>query len=174
MRHITVLIFAIVLIGTGCSSDETAVTTTVPMSGSTIATGDTTTTTTDTTVPGKTSAASTTAVPTTTTTQPPRLLLPGLDPLELTGPTSGEGLHPELSWKPFEGAGHYVLYLYTPEGEMYWSWQGNETSVPVGGRPQLPDDAAGPAVIEGMSWAVVAYDADQIPIGSSELAPIGP
>jgi hypothetical protein len=120
----------------------------------------------------------TTAAPatttTTTTTVPGDALLAGLEPITLNTPESGGGIRPELSWEPVAGADHYAVYVYAPNGRIYWSWQGRETSVPVGGRPVLPDAATGPSVVDGMTWAVVAYDTALQPVGSSAVVPIGP
>ena len=66
------------------------------------------------------------------------------------------------------------MFLYAPSGEVYWSWAGTATQVHVGGEPQLHEGASGPSVIEGMSWAVIAYDADLLPIAVSEQRPISP
>lgn len=97
-----------------------------------------------------------------------------VDPMTLTTPTSGGGIRPVLAWEPVEAADRYGVYLYAPDGSLYWSWQGRETSVPVGGRPQLREDATGPSVIEGMSWVVIAYNQEQLPIASAGPRPIGP
>lgn len=130
-----------------------------------------------TTSAGATAPTTTTAAATTTTAAPAPegdMLLAGLTPITMTTPAEGGSIRPELAWEPIEGADHYAVYLYAPDGRIYWTWRGYETSVPVGGRPALPDAATGPSVIAGMSWAVIAYDADLLPIGSSVLAPISP
>ncbi|MDX1689886.1 MAG: hypothetical protein R3290_02565 [Acidimicrobiia bacterium] len=44
----------------------------------------------------------------------------------------------------------------------------------MGGEPQLLDGAPGPAVSEGMSWAVLAHDAEFRPLAVSEQRPIAP
>ena len=89
-----------------------------------------------------------------------------LDAVTLLTTASGGGTRPILAWEPVAGADRYGVYLYAPSGRLYWSWQGRETSVPVGGVPQLREDAIGPSVIERMTWMVIAYDADQFPIAS--------
>lgn len=102
-------------------------------------------------------------------------LFAGLDgQLDLVTPTSGGGIRPELEWEPFPGADHYSLYLYAPDGSVYWVWSGMGTSVHVGGEPQLRDGAPGPSVIGGMSWAVMAHDANQIAIAVSARRSISP
>ncbi len=97
-----------------------------------------------------------------------------LDAITINTPVSGGGTRPILAWEPVNGADRYGVYLYAPGGRLYWSWQGREPSVPVGGRPQLREDALGPSVTEGMTWMVIAYDADQFPIAAGGLRPIDP
>lgn len=65
------------------------------------------------------------------------------------------------------------MTVFGPDDAPYWSWEGAEPSVGVGGA-DLPDEAAGPAISEGMSWVVVAHDADGAPIALSEQRPISP
>lgn len=99
----------------------------------------------------------------------------GLDEtVVLVTPFSDNGVRPLLSWEPVDGADRYGVYVYAPNGRAYWSWTGSVTSVHVGGDPQLRDGAPGPTVSDGMTWAVVAYDADVLPIAVSELRAISP
>jgi hypothetical protein len=99
----------------------------------------------------------------------------GLDGgIVLRTPTSGGGERPLLEWERSAGAEHYVVFLYAPSGEAYWVWSGDDTSVHVGGEPQLGPGSPGPNVVEGMSWAVIAYDADMVPVAVSERRPIAP
>ena len=101
-------------------------------------------------------------------------LLGNLDPVTLLTPTSGSGRRPLLEWTPVAGADHYGAYLYAPSGAIYWAWSGRRTAIHVGGEPQLRDRAAGPSVSRGMTWAVIAYNADMLPIAASELRSISP
>lgn len=94
--------------------------------------------------------------------------------IELRTPTEGEGLRPTLRWVAVDGADLYGVYLYDPDGAVYWTWRGEGTEVPVGGSPRLDDDAPGPRVTPGMTWAVVAWDADLLPVAASAERPIGP
>ena len=127
-----------------------------------------------------------TAVPPATTTEPP---VTAPSPLPSAGEqlfgdfgtvvtlhtsTSGGGGRPLLDWQQVAGADHYGLYVYAPDGRIHWAWTGRETSIHVGGEPQLREGAPGPRITEGMSWAVVAYDADMLPITTSEIRPISP
>lgn len=96
------------------------------------------------------------------------------DGMTLTTPTSGGGIRPVLAWDPVNGADWYGVYLYAPNHKLYWSWQGRESSVPVGGRPKLNDDSLGPSVVVGMTWSVIAYDAQDLPIASGGPRPIAP
>jgi len=107
--------------------------------------------------------------------QPGPPMFEGLDGgIVLRTPTSGGGERPLLEWEPSAGAEHYVVFLYAPSGEAYWVWSGDDTSVHVGGEPQLGPGSPGPNVVEGMSWAVIAYDADMVPVAVSERRPIAP
>lgn len=107
--------------------------------------------------------------------EPGEPALPGLGGVvELTTATAGGGARPLLEWAAVDGADHYGVYVYAPDDAIYWVWQGTATAVHVGGADQLPDTAAGPQVTAGMTWAVVAYDAEQLPIASSERRPIAP
>ncbi len=74
------------------------------------------------------------------------------------GQSSGR---PQLAWSAVEGVDHYGVYVNASSGQIYWAWQGYETSVALGGNI---GDAAGPSASEGMTWAVVAYDAALLPI----------
>ncbi len=97
-----------------------------------------------------------------------------LDRIRLLTPTSGNGPRPVLQWEAADGADRYGVYLYDSEGELYWSWQGRETKIPVGGRPRLVENALGPRVAEGMTWTVIGFDAEQLPVaagGSRSIAP---
>ena len=96
-----------------------------------------------------------------------------LPEVELTGPTSGQGPRPELTWEPVDAAATYAVTLYAgPEAPAVWSWRGEDTSVRVG----FVDDvtAGGPDVTEGMTWAVIALDGNDEPIAQSEQRPIAP
>jgi hypothetical protein len=123
-------------------------------------------------------ATTTTAAASQTTTTAPEAgppLIAGFDQqVVLTAPTSGGGARPLLSWDPVDGAGSYVVFVYAPNGDIYWSWSGSDTSVHVGGEPQLGDGVSGPSVAQGMTWGVIAYDADLLPIAVSEKRPIAP
>jgi hypothetical protein len=97
-----------------------------------------------------------------------------LEGITLLTPTAGGGIRPTLEWEGVEGADRYGVYLYDQEGKLYWSWQGRETSIPVGGKPRLEEDALGPQVSDGMSWTVIAFDADQAPLAAGGPRAIAP
>lgn len=86
---------------------------------------------------------------------------------------SGAGERPELSWDAVDDAARYTVTVFGPDDAPYWAWEGTQPAVRVGGA-DLPDAAAGPALSEGMSWVVVAHDADGAPIALSERWPISP
>jgi hypothetical protein len=99
----------------------------------------------------------------------------GLESIELLTPTQGAGTKPLFEWSPVEGAARYALLVYFPDGEPYWAWTGAETSVYLGGGHEAPpEDAAGPSLVEGMSWAVLAFDGENNLIASSATRPIAP
>ena len=103
-------------------------------------------------------------------------LVTAFDPTSMTLLTdhSGGGLHPLLAWDAVDGASFYAVKLYIPDGAPYWAWQGVSTSIHVGGEPQLLDHAEGPFIADGMTWGVIAYDADWGPVAASERRPIAP
>jgi predicted small secreted protein len=98
----------------------------------------------------------------------------GFPGIELLTPTSGGGIRPTLEWASVEGAAHYIVSVRTPEGEGYWAWRTEDTSVPVGGLPRLNEQAAGPSIAEGMKWFVVALDESDSIIAVSNHRPISP
>lgn len=87
---------------------------------------------------------------------------------------SGGGRRPILEWARADGAERYYVVVTAPSGRVYWAWRTSDTSVPVGGHPRLNEDAAGPAVSDGMTWSVVAFDADGSIVGISDARPIAP
>ena len=124
-------------------------------------------------------AVTTTKAPTATTADPQGSaevpFLTGFDQsVHLATATEGGGIRPRLEWESVPEADHYGVYLYAPDGRLYWSWRGRELSVYVGGAVQIGDHAAGPSVAVGMNWAVVAYGADLNPVAASGLRPIAP
>ena len=94
--------------------------------------------------------------------------------IDLLTATEGGGTRPVLEWSEVPDADHYGVYLYAPSGEIYWAWRGYTTSIVVGGEPRLADTSPGPSVVGGMSWAVVAYSADLLPLAVSPEAAISP
>ena len=102
----------------------------------------------------------------------PRVAL-GLPGIVLHTPQSGEGPRPLLTWEPVDGALTYAVTVYAgPEQPARWSWRGEQTSVRVG----FVEDSTvgGPNVIDGMTWSVLALDADDEPVAQSSQRPIGP
>lgn len=111
--------------------------------------------------------------PTTTTTVvvPLNIEVPVI---EVTTPTAGEGPRPELSWEPVPETVRYLVTVYTPGGDPYWAWQGENTSIHVGGEPRLEPDAAGPSVVDGMTWEVVAVGSNDELLAASGRMEISP
>lgn len=167
VRRLVVSVLALAMTATACGGGEVSSTTTdavTPTSetSSTSSGADTTTST-----PGTSSSTTSPSGP----VGPP--WIEGLPPLALLTPTSGAGERPVLEWEEVPGADRYEVFLFLDDGTAYWSWTGAETSVIVGG-VELPDSAPGPRVAEGTSWAVLAVDADGLPVAVSERRPIAP
>ena len=104
------------------------------------------------------------------------LAIPELDVpiIGVTSPLAGGGPRPVLAWLPVEGAVGYELSLFAPSGEIYWAWSGTTESIPVGGEPLLGPNSAGPAVIPGMSWYVLAIDDQGLIVGQSPQVAVAP
>lgn len=168
------LLFGLLLGVAACdsgSSDTTGISgssTTVPIvSSTTLAAGEDTTT----------SVASEAATTTTTTTvgEDFVLFLPGVDVPEIDQltPTTGVGGRPLIEWSAFDDAHAYELTVFGAGGTIYWSAVGPETSIYLGGAP-ASDQSPGPQIQDGMTWAVVALDADGNVIAQSRIRPINP
>ena len=105
----------------------------------------------------------------------PFLRVPGIERVNLLTDVQGGGEKPLLAWESIPGADRYQLIVFDEAGEPYWAWQGSQTQVYMGGsESQPPADSSGPAVGAGYRWAVVAYDAKEEIVASSELKPISP
>lgn len=119
--------------------------------------------------------ASPSSAPGVTEEPTPFLLDHGIDVglVELTTPVTGGGPRPVLSWEPVDGAAVYAVVVHDVDGAPYWGWELEDTSVRLG-LEERPDSAPGPRVAEGMTWSVVAYDADWLPLAASERRPIAP
>lgn len=151
-RRASWILVVAVMIVAACGDADTATTTSTSQ-----ASGDSTTTS------------------TVVASEPQAPLFAGVDgTIALITSESGGGIRPLLEWEPVAGVDHYGVYLYAPGGSIYWSWTGTVTAVHVGGEPQLRDGAPGPSIVDGMSWAVIAYDADLLPIAVSPQRPIAP
>lgn len=112
-----------------------------------------------------------TGVPAEVVEGPPRLDF-GLPAMDLIAPASGGGPRPELAWEPVEGADEYSLTIYREDDVAYWAWTGPETSVRVGRTEDL--SVGGPRIEAGMTWTVLAFDADGQVIAQSGERPIAP
>ena len=99
----------------------------------------------------------------------------GLDTIELLTSTSGVGQKPNFEWSAVDGAASYTLFLNFSDGQPYWTWIGEANSIYLGGYDSPPPaDAAGPILLDGMSWAIIAFNAEGNVIASSILQPISP
>jgi hypothetical protein len=131
-----------------CGGDDTSQTTAAPG------------TTSETAPPGGDSRTTTTMI----ASESPIAQDVGLASMVLLTPTEGVGERPDFAWEPVDGASAYKITVLAPDGSFYWGWLGPETSVPLGGFPKLIDGATGPRVVSGMTWTVVALDADLVPL----------
>lgn len=106
-------------------------------------------------------------------TDPPLIDRIGLARLTLLTPESGGGERPLLAWQPADGATLYYVLVFDPEGRTYWAWSTASTSVFMGGADlKLSIDI--PRIADGMTWAVLAIGADDLPVAQSERRPIAP
>lgn len=167
-------VMAVVVLG-ACSgsdsSDETEpVTTSTPSSEVVTETTDQRVDVVEAPTPETSAPVAETAPPATEPPAPPAPLFGNWD--ELIGLETADGEfegRPVLSWSPVDGADHYGVYVYAPGGQIYWAWRGRDTSTTLGGDI---GDAEGPAAGEGMTWAVIAWDADLLPLTVSLVEPL--
>jgi hypothetical protein len=102
-------------------------------------------------------------------------LVPGLPVVELLGPPStGAGEAPLFRWTAVDGAESYALAVVGPDGPL-WAWRGQGTEVYLGGLPfERPPGWAGPVLVPGSCWSVVARDAAGAIVAVSALVPASP
>lgn len=108
--------------------------------------------------------------------QPGEPLEIGLAPLLLTAPAvTDAGERPAFAWEPIADAVSYALAVLTDIGEPLWAWQGQATTVVLGGWSEVPPpEAPGPLLPRASRWFVVALDADGQAIANSVLRPVAP
>lgn len=108
--------------------------------------------------------------------QPPRVPVPDVAPIELLTPVAGGGAWPQLDWEPVADGERYRVRVYGPDGRAFWGWMGTDDQVIFGGFPRTPEDgsAVTPQVLDGMSWSVIAFDADGRIVGQSGERPLEP
>jgi len=95
--------------------------------------------------------------------------------MEISSAPSGGGVRPVLRWKAVAGAKTYRVVVLDAGARPYWAWEGNATSVAVGGgRKPAAKGTGGPRVAAGFSWTVAALDAHAKPLALSDRAPIAP
>ncbi|MEM9467627.1 MAG: hypothetical protein AAGA90_19790 [Actinomycetota bacterium] len=99
----------------------------------------------------------------------------GLPAVTLLAPSATDaGSAPRFEWSPVEGAASYQLVIRGPAGPI-WAWAGADTGVWLGGLDdERPPGLAGPVVVAGSCWSVVALDADARPIAVSPLVAVSP
>jgi hypothetical protein len=173
MRRLIPLVVALALAGWACSGSDGE-----PPEADAASSSSTPTSTEPTTVVEADSLTpEPTAVPTSTPTPvafPAFAAESGLPDIEQLTATDSGGRRPLLEWAAHDGAMYYIVAVFSPSGEIYWGWRTSDTSVPVGGNPQLDEDALGPAVSTGMTWSVIAFDETGDPVATSAIRPISP
>jgi hypothetical protein len=103
------------------------------------------------------------------------LLFPDMLLMENLMPTQGVGERPRFEWQSIDGASYYGIVIYTPDDTPYWAWRGREPWVYLGGIEEaLPDINEGPILIEGMTWRIVAYNEQDVPIATGGPWAIAP
>lgn len=183
MRRATIglLLAATVVAGCGGSDDtssETTVTTDDTSADTTVDTAtvdevdDTSTDITDDTEPTDSTIGDETDDQTDAPAEPVRPFPWLVDLPLLTEPS--DDLRPLLAWAPVDDAVLYSVTVTAPTGEAYWAWQTDATSVHLGGDPRLDDDQSGPSTLPGMTWSVIAFDADDRPVAASVEAVLHP
>ena len=99
----------------------------------------------------------------------------GVAVASLSTPTHGRGARPALAWAPVAGAASYRVVLLDRSRRPSWAWQGDSTSVLVGGTSKpVPAGASGPRVAKGSTWSVAAFDASGRPLALSAPARSAP
>lgn len=93
-----------------------------------------------------------------------------LDPIAVT--VADPGPRPLLTWAPVDGATLYLVTVLDSSGVGYWTWEGTDTEVHVGGTAE--PDAIGPYVFEDMTWRVAAQDDSGTLLAVSEPSPLSP
>jgi hypothetical protein len=98
-----------------------------------------------------------------------------VDEVKLLTKKQGGGIRPVFRWEPVDGAATYLLVVHDRKGRAYWSWQGSETKVPMGGgeKPSKPG-SGGPRIAKGYKWIVSAFGPNGELLAISKRRPISP
>jgi len=102
-------------------------------------------------------------------------LVEGIPAITVLGPSESDaGEVPLFIWEPVAGASRYTVAVLGPD-EPFWAWQGEETQIYLGGLPfERPPGWAGPVILPGSCWSVMARGADGHIIAASEFLPVSP
>ena len=106
----------------------------------------------------------------------PRIDAPGVEgEVALLGPPEqGAGEVPIFEWQAVEGAATYRLAALDEDGGVVWAWEGEGTSVPLGGVADRPEGEPGPVLEGAGSWSVVAVDREGRVLAVSEIRSVAP
>lgn len=101
--------------------------------------------------------------------------IPGVSAeITLRTPEDGVGRHPTLRWKAARDAESYVVVVQTRKGDPYWTWQGDKTSVRLGGGKATKRSTQGAELAGRHVWFVLGLDADGAVVAASAKRPIKP
>lgn len=101
--------------------------------------------------------------------------LDGLPQVRLLAPGGQDaGLSPVFSWDPVDRAASYLLTLIDGNGPL-WSWQGDQTSVRLGGYSTEPAPGAGALRLQQPGWwTVSAYSTSGELLAISDARSVSP
>jgi len=102
-------------------------------------------------------------------------LIDGLPVIDVFAPSESDaGDVPLFRWEAVEGAAEYSLAVRGPDGPL-WAWRGTGTQIYFGGLPfERPPGWAGPVMVAGSCWSVLALDRSGHVMAVSELLPVSP
>jgi len=106
----------------------------------------------------------------------PAIDAPGVEgrvPL-LAPPEVGAGEIPLFEWGAVAAAATYRLAVLDEGGDVVWAWEGEATSVPLGGVADRPEGEPGPVLEEPATWSVVAVDREGRVVAVSAIRPVAP
>ena len=92
----------------------------------------------------------------------------------LAPPEVGAEEVPEFEWEAVPAAATYRLAVHDEGGDVLWAWEGEATSVALGGVADRPEGEPGPVLEGPASWSVVAVDPEGRVVAVSAIRPVSP